>query len=127
MGTVPTDELLDRRIDKDKLIDLGNGEYKYNGELRLHEIGLKSLKDIPYNIVEVTGDCYFFGNYLTSLEGSPKIVGDYFDCSFNKLLSLEGCPEKVGGDFCCWTSPAKFTEEYVRSLCDVGGDVNTNS
>jgi hypothetical protein len=38
---------------------------------------------------------------LTSLEGAPKEVGGYFDCSFNKLTSLEGAPEKVGGKFDC--------------------------
>ena len=41
-------------------------------------------------------------NLLTSLEGSPKEVGESFFCDqCNILTSLEGAPEKVGGDFYC--------------------------
>jgi len=37
---------------------------------------------------------------LTSLEGAPKIVNGYFDCSDNKLTSLKFAPEKVGSFRC---------------------------
>lgn len=60
---------------------------------------------------------------LTSLEGCPEKVGGDFNCRFNKLTSLEGCPEKVGGDFYFGYNDTEFTEQKVRSLCDVKGSV----
>ena len=166
MKPVPADELISRKIDKSKLIDLGNGEYKYDGDLNLSKLGITSLKDIPYNIVEITGTFDCSDNKLTTLEGAPEEVGGGFDCSYNKLTTLEaspkkvgsgsfdcsnnklttlegapkevagnfycsdnklttlvGAPKKVGGNFGCYVNPTKFTEEYVRSLCDVGRGV----
>ena len=123
MKPIPFDELISRRINKDKLIDLGNGEYKYDGGLFLDGVGLTSLTEIPYNIVEVTGQVWLDRNKLTSLKGCPKIVGSSFLCSHNKLTTLEGCPEEVGNVFWCYDNNVKFTEEYVRSLCNVGGDI----
>ena len=38
---------------------------------------------------------------LTSLEGSPNIVIDNFDCSKNNLTSLEFAPKKIKGYFSC--------------------------
>ena len=38
---------------------------------------------------------------LTSLEGSPNIVIDNFDCSKNNLTSLEFAPKEIKGYFCC--------------------------
>jgi len=39
---------------------------------------------------------------LTFLEGAPKNVTGYFNCSYNsKLTSLEGAPKSVSGYFSC--------------------------
>jgi len=39
---------------------------------------------------------------LKTLEGAPKTVGGYFDCSHcTSLKTLEGAPETVGGYFDC--------------------------
>lgn len=63
-------------------------------------------------------------NRLKTLEGlNVKVVDGKFDCSNNKLTSLEGCPYKVSGDFVCSGNSTKFTEEEVRSYCEVGGKV----
>jgi hypothetical protein len=37
--------------------------------------------------------------------GSPKEVGECFDCTDNQLTSLEGAPWKVGGEFECTDNP----------------------
>lgn len=50
-------------------------------------------------------------------------VNGSFDCSSNQLTSLEGAPKEVGGDFYCQDNPVKFTEEQVRAVCDVKGNV----
>lgn len=53
------------------------------------------LERIPFKFGEVTGSFVCSNNNLTSLIGSPKIVGESFLCHHNKLTSLEGSPESV--------------------------------
>ena len=82
---------------------------------------LKDLKGAP----EYVGggfDCS--DNQLMSLEGAPEYVGGNFFCSNNRLVSLEGAPAYVGGDFYCWNNAKKFTEEEVRKIVNVKGEVH---
>jgi len=72
---------------------------------------------------EVGGNFNCSYNKLTSLEGSPEKVGVNFYCSYNKLTSLEGSPKEVGGDFWCKDNETRFTEEEVRAVCEVKGNV----
>jgi len=53
-----------------------------------------------------------------------EVVG-YFSCSYNNLISLEGAPKIVNGNFFSNNNKKKFTEEEVRKLIDVKGDVYT--
>lgn len=62
-------------------------------------------------------------NSLTSLEGSPEYVGRTFDCTNNKLTSLEGAPRFVGYNFVCWDNKKEFTEEDVRKVSKVRGNI----
>ena len=50
-------------------------------------------------------------------------VNGSFFCSHNQLTSLQGAPKSVDGNFYCGSNPIKFTEEQVRSVCDVRGTV----
>jgi hypothetical protein len=82
---------------------------------------LTSLEGAPEK-VGLHFDCS--QNKLTSLKGAPKeVVGD-FECHNNRLTSLEGAPKEVGGNFDCYYNSGKFTEEYVRKVCKVKGNVN---
>ena len=54
----------------------------------------------------------------------PKYVADYFYCCYNELKSLQYAPKYVGGDFWCNNNKKKFTEEEVRAVCDVKGNVH---
>ena len=63
-------------------------------------------------------------NKLTSLVGAPTSVGGDFYCSYNKLKSLVGAPTSVGESFLCRDNAVKFTEEQVRAVCDVKGNIN---
>ena len=92
------------------------------GNLSLSEMELTVLPDTLKNI-NVDGDFFCAGNKLTSLQNAPKSVGGNFHCSFNKLESLEGAPQKVDRHFICHSNDVKFTEEQVRAVCDVKGDV----
>ena len=80
-----------------------------------------NFKELPYKFGRV---CGFFdmGNNpnLISLKNCPDYVGDYFSCSYClQLDSLEGCPKEVDAKFYCSFCKRKFTEEEVRSLCEV--------
>jgi hypothetical protein len=91
-----------------------------NGYFNCRENLLTSLKNSPKR---VNGGFYCPYNNISSLEGCPERVNGNFWCINNNLTSLEGCPEKVGGDFICYGNPGKFTEEYVRKVCDVKGKI----
>ena len=67
-------------------------------------------------------DCRY--NILTSLVGAPVSVGLDFFCGFNQLDSLVGAPTSVGGSFNCSNNVVKFTEEQVRAVCDVKGNIH---
>ena len=83
---------------------------------------LKSLEGAPK---EVGGDFSCGGcTSLESLKGAPKEVGEDFFCdNCASLKSLKHAPEKVGDDFYCSDCGKKFTEEDVRSVCNVGGEI----
>ena len=51
-------------------------------------------------------------------------VGGNFFCQCNNLTSLQGAPKHVGGHFYCYDNEKKFTEEEVRAVCDVKGNVH---
>ncbi len=81
---------------------------------------LTSLKNCPKT---VGGSFYCGHNKLTSLDGAPEYVGGSFYCSFNNLKSLTGAPKFVGGVFSCGFNEIKFTEQQVRAVCNVKGDI----
>ncbi len=59
------------------------------------ELGGLNLDKIPLKFNNVSGYFNISYNYITSLEGCPKYVGESFYCFDNKLTSLEGCPKHV--------------------------------
>ena len=60
---------------------------------------------------------------LVSLEGFPSKIGGYFSCQLNNLTSLEKGPKFVGESYYCNGNPGKFTEDYVRKICEVNNAV----
>ena len=131
---------LEDRIERMIRLYVKNGS---KGDLDLSDLNLTKLPEILKNI-SVGGNFYCNGNNLTSLENCPKTVGGSFSCGFNKLTSLEGAPETVGGGFycsfnnlksltgapkfvggvfSCGFNEIKFTEQQVRAVCNVKGDI----
>ena len=113
------------------------------GDLELSKMNLTVLPDILKNVT-VDGDFLCEMNQLTSLKNSPKYVsndflcndnmitslkgatssvGGSFYCSWNNLTSLTGAPKTVDKDFSCGFNDVKFTEEQVRAVCNVKGDI----
>ena len=83
---------------------------------------LKSLDGCPKEVQE-DFECSK-NKLLNSLKGSPKKIGGDFTVTYNKnILNLDGCPEEVGGNFTFYSLDFNFTEEQVRAVCDVKGEV----
>jgi hypothetical protein len=79
-----------------------DGSVDVEGDVYLSGLySYKKLSNIPLKFGYVNGNLLFNDNQLNSLEGCPKEVGGYFDCSNNELISLEGCPELINGRFDC--------------------------
>jgi hypothetical protein len=81
---------------------------------------LETLQGAPRS---VGGSFYCHHNQLKSLQGAPSSVGGNFNCGDNQLKSLQGAPRSVGGDFECGYNSIRFTEQQVRAICDVTGEV----
>jgi len=106
--------------------------------LRIHNCpSLSSLRGLPS---EVDGDITIaFNANLTSLEGSPKKVGNFiasnnsikslvggpkdvlgsYECNGNKLTNLEGAPREVNKNFVCG---GNLMTSLKGSPREVGGD-----
>jgi hypothetical protein len=123
-STLP-DIFIPRRIEDrvERLIKnyIRNGS---KGDLVLSELPMRLTK-LPPILKDITVNGWFNCslNNLTSLENCPKIVIGNFYCSYNNLTSLEGAPQKVDRHFICHSNDVKFTEEQVRAVCDVKGNV----
>ena len=107
-----------------KLTSLEGCPKEIDGKFDCSGNNLTSLEGAP-EIVK--GDFNCVVNYLTSLEGAPEIVKGDFDCTDNKLTSLKGAPEKVYGWFYCGKNSKKFTDEDVRKVSDVKGEIIVES
>ena len=131
---------IEGRVERMIMLYVKNGS---KGDLDLSRLNLTVLPDILKDI-SVDGDFFCNGNNLTSLEGAPKTVNGDFGCGHNKLTSLEGSPKSVGGSFycgfnnltsltgapkfvggvfSCGFNEIKFTEQQVRAVCNVKGDI----
>lgn len=105
---------------KNQLVSLEGAPQSVGGNFNCIYNDLDSLDGAPQ---EVGGNFYCYNNQLTSLEGAPQKVSGYFNCSYNQLTSLEGAPQSVDENFSCANNPGNFSEEDVRAVCDVGGDI----
>lgn len=83
---------------------------------------LTSLEGAP----EQVGEDFFctFCHSLSSLEGAPKEVGGEFYCyDCTSLKTLVGAPKKAGGNFDCSDCKTKFTEDDVKKVSNVKGEI----
>jgi len=76
-------------------------------------------------VIDVNGDLNLYNKGLNNIPSYIKFdkVNGSFSCSKNKLLSLEGCPETVGSSFDCRNNKKQFSEEEVKKVCKVKGNV----
>ena len=83
---------------------------------------------VPFKFIAINGDFILKNRKaLVSLAGCPEYVTGNFDISkCSGLTTFEGCPANVDGDFICSKINDNITEEYIRSLCNVKGNVIIN-
>ena len=105
---------------RNQLTSLEGAPTSVSGNFYCHNNQLTSLVGSPKS---VGGNFTCSDTQLKSLEGAPESVGGNFTCSHNQLTSLEGAPKSIGGDFYCGNNAVKFTEEQIRSFCDVKGKI----
>ncbi len=82
------------------------------------DISKSKLTNIPLIFNRVSGFFSCCTNDLTSLDGCPVEVGDFFDCSENpNLTSLKGCPEKIGAGAAFMCDDCDLTSfEFLPSI-----------
>jgi hypothetical protein len=117
-------DLTPRKI---KLKEITNGLFVFGtirGCVDFEGTQISSLEGSPR---EVQGffDCSYCPN-LTSLEGAPDYVRDSFYCTGNsKLKSLKGGPKMVDGGFYCADCGKKFKEkDIMNAKIIVQGGIN---
>jgi len=111
---------------KDWLDKCTKGTYSFNPKTGLVDVdesfncsrqGLTDFKGVRFGYV--SGSFICFSNRLTSLEGAPRRVKEYFNCGNNQLTSLEGAPQSVGGSFDC---SSNFLVSLEGAPQKVGGE-----
>jgi hypothetical protein len=96
-------------------------DLEIEGDFNCINNNLTTLKGCPQTI---GGHLLCTNNNLTTLEGCPQTIGGSIEIVYNKLASLKGCPQTVGENFYCYGNPTMFTEEQIRAVCDVKGEVH---
>ena len=98
-----------------------DGTVSVDGNVNLSR---KGLTELPVQFGIIGGDFDCGENKLTSLEGSPFSVDGDFLCHENKLSTLEGLPSEINQDLWCDGNPIQFSEDDIRLVCEIGGDVH---
>ena len=103
-----------------QLTSLENAPKSVSGGFYCNYNKLTSLIGAPQS---VGGNFNCDNNQLTSLEGAPESIGGGFYCHNNQLTSLDNAPKSVSGDFACYNNLVEFTEEQVKEVCNVKGNI----
>jgi hypothetical protein len=101
-----------------------------SGSFNIFNMKLLSLRGCPQEI----GGYFSCGqNLITSFIGGPKKIltspqyinnGYGYAASRNKkLISIEGLPKTINGQLWMTDSGKNFTEEEIRKICNVKGQI----
>ena len=144
MGLLSTDDIFYDQINDKRVIEEWiKSNYNIYGDLTISDdFVVNCAGEVNVNnksITSLTNDLFRWGKVdgmfncsscenITTLEGSPKIVGGSFYCgSCKNLTSLEGAPEKVCGGFSCSRcdkltslegAPKEVGKNFYCSYCD---------
>ncbi len=88
----------------------------FNGTIFASDLNLTSLEGSP----SIIGTLYCDNNQLGSLKGGPTTVKNNFVCENNKLTSLEGAPSSVGGYFVCSRNKLTSLHNIHKQIKHIG-------
>lgn len=98
------------------LINLRGFPKHVDGNIYLGCNKFKNLKHIPLGYYEKSF-VFFENNFLTSLEGCPKIVRRDFGCfKLPNLTSLKFMPNQITGNFICFNTGMSdyYIKKYIK-------------
>lgn len=65
---------------------------KVYGRINMIRCQIEQFDVFPEHVTE---SVELSGNFMSNLKGSPKFIGDTFECRSGNLESLEGCPKRM--------------------------------
>jgi hypothetical protein len=85
----------------------------------------QQIEKLPYYIQFGIIKGNFFCNYrgLITFKGMPHTIKGIFGCAGNKIKTLKYMPKKIEKSLFIDGNLIKFTENEIRSLCNVKGNV----
>jgi hypothetical protein len=92
-----------------------NGSVDVDGSCWIKEIK-RHIKKLPIKFNEVSRNFNCDNGNLTTLAGSPKIIGGSFTCTGNKVHSLFGGPDYVNGHYICSNVPLQSLDGFPIKL-----------
>ena len=103
--------------------EIGNSAYFSSNPKIKNLVGGPSIVGKDYSVVSC--------KELISLQGIPEIIPGNLNVSSNyKLIDFTYFPKKIGGYLLVGhyyggnlRFPREFTEEFFRSICDIGGKI----
>ena len=87
-----------------KVYNISNYKINSDGSIDVDgnvDLTVFNLTKLPLTFNYVSGHFLCSNNYLTSLKGSPRIIGHNFSCTNNNITSLIDGPDTVGRYYYC--------------------------
>lgn len=84
-----------------KIKSLENSPYWVGGDFDCSSC--ESLKNLKGGPTQVCGDLLCDGTWLSSLEGSPRIIGGKMEVYDTEIKNFKGGPNEIGGDILAWS------------------------
>jgi hypothetical protein len=98
-------------------------KFNKTGDFRITHKILSSLEGCP----KIAGNFSFNATNLTSLQYSPKLVsGNYICYDGGSLSSLEGVTPKIGSNLCFYRNPSITLEQISKLTCETKLDIILN-
>ena len=133
--TDESDPIKDLGIGKRRLIEMwlqtwNIKNYTINKDLTIDvndtvNMVYQQIEKLPYYIqFGIIKGSFFCNNCgLITFKGMPHTIKGILGCAGNKIKTLKYMPKEIERSLFIDRNPIKFTENEIRSLCNVKGDV----
>jgi hypothetical protein len=108
------------QIQTQNIIFKNTGSMEIGGDL---DLSYSTIKSIDYNFPKnIDGSIILQYTDLKSVKGLPKIINKNLDLRGLELKDLNGFPKEIKGDLVI-SKDFGFTQEEVRSICKIQGEI----